>query len=151
MFKQLQSTAKSLMPTNAAFTDWDRFFVGIDEHFNMLTKQFAEVAKNMPSYPPVSIRKIGDNSYVVELALAGFSKNDIEIEMVGDILTIRGKSQDDTEDNYVFKGIAGRSFTRSFQLLDNLEVKNASMINGMLKITLEGMLQTQKKLIPISE
>ena len=150
MFKHMQTTAKSLMPSNA-FTDWDKFFVGFDEHFNTLTKQFAEVSKNLPTYPPVNIRKSGDNTYVVELAVAGFSKNDIEIEMDGDRLVIRGKTQDDSDDNYILKGIAGRAFTRTFQLLDNLEVKNASLVNGMLKITLDGMIETQKKLIPISE
>lgn len=150
MFKHMQTTAKSLMPANA-FTDWDKFFVGFDEHFNTLTKQFAEVSKNLPTYPPVNIRKSGDNTYVVELAVAGFSKNDIEIEMDGDRLAIRGKTQDDSDDNYILKGIAGRAFTRTFQLLDNLEVKNASLVNGMLKITLDGMIETQKKLIPISE
>lgn len=150
MFKQSQSIAKSLLPTNAT-EGWDKFFLGFDEHFNMLNKQFAELAKNVPTYPPINIRKTGDSSYVVEVAVAGFAKNDIEIEMVGDRLTIRGKTQDDTEDNYVFKGIAGRAFTRTFQLLDNLEVQNASLVNGMLKITLDGMVQAQKKLIPITE
>lgn len=129
--------------------DWGKVFVGIDGYLENMSKQLADVHKNIPTYPPVNIKKLGECKYVIEMALAGYGKSDIELEMEGDKLHIRGKTQEDEDKDYIFKGIAQRAFTRTFSVVDHLEVKNATMINGMLKVTLEGMSQMSKKLIPI--
>jgi molecular chaperone IbpA len=74
------------------------------------------------------------------MAVAGFGKSDIDVEMDGDTLKIAGRvNQDDS--SYLYKGIAERAFTRQFKLADSVEVKNAALVNGMLKITLENMLK----------
>ena len=132
-----------LVPT--VFKDFDKFFVGFDDHVNRLQKLGSEVAKNIPNYPPYNIKKTGENSYVVELACAGFGKSEIDIELDGDRLVISGNTTEDTSD-YIVKGIANRAFTRTFSLMDNIEVKNAELINGMLKVYLEGQHQLAKKI-----
>ena len=132
-----------LVPT--VFKDFDKFFVGFDDHVSRLQKLGAEVTKNIPSYPPYNIKKTGENSYVVELACAGFGKSEIDIELDGDKLVIKGNTTEDSSD-YIVKGIANRAFTRTFSLMDNIEVKNAELINGMLKVYLEGQHQLAKKI-----
>lgn len=128
-----------------ALKDFDRFFVGFDDQFNRLQKLHSDIAKNIPNYPPYNIKKTSDNTYVIELAIAGFSKSEIQIEIDGGKLTIRGNTADDSSADYLFKGIANRAFTRSFALDDHIEVKNAELFNGMLKVFLERIIPEEKK------
>lgn len=127
--------------------DFDKFFVGFDDQFNRIAKMHDDLTKNIPNYPPYNIKKTGDNTYVIELAVAGFAKQDIEIELVEGKMIIKGnvQSQEQEEENFLFKGIAGRNFTRSFVLDDTVEVKDAAMLNGMLKIFLERIIPEHKK------
>jgi len=88
------------------FKDVGKFFVGFDDQFNRLAKIHEDMSKNIPNYPPYNIKKTGDNTYVIEVALAGFSKQDIEIELNDGKVLIKGNVQsDDAEDNFLFKGI----------------------------------------------
>lgn len=127
-----------------AFKDMDKFFVGFDEQFNRLAKIHDDLTKNIPNYPPYNIKKLEDNKYVIELAVAGFARQDIEITLEDNKLIIKGSAQDDT-DNFVFKGIANRAFTRAFALDDQIEIKDAAMFNGMLKIALERIIPEHRK------
>ena len=105
-----------------------------------------DVTKNIPNYPPYNIKKIDDTHYVVEMAVAGFGQSDIEIEIDGGKLTVRGNiTAEDGEDSFIHRGIANRAFTRSFALNDEVEVKDAELFNGMLKIALERFIPEQKK------
>lgn len=132
---------------NDLFKDLGKFYVGFDDHVNRLTQIANDVAKTARNYPPYNIKKTGENSYCVEMAVAGFGKSDIDIELNGDKLVISGKVENqEDDDNYMFKGIANSAFTRTFSVLDNLEVKNAELVNGMLKIFLEGQHQLVKKI-----
>ena len=133
---------------NDVFKDMGKFYVGFDDHVSRLNQIANDVAKTARNYPPYNIKKTGENSYCVELAVAGFGKSDIDIELNGDKLVISGKveTQEEDEHNYMFKGIANSAFTRTFSVLDNLEVKNAELVNGMLKIFLEGQHQLVKKI-----
>lgn len=128
------------------FAGFDKVFVGFDDQFNRLSKIHDDLTKNIPNYPPYNIKKTGDNSYVIELAVAGFARQDIEVEFVEDKLVIKGnvKTDDDT-DTFLFKGIAGRNFTRTFALDDQIEVKDAELFNGMLKVWLERIIPEHKK------
>jgi molecular chaperone IbpA len=74
--------------------------------------------------------------------VAGFGKSDIDVEMDGDTLKVSGRVNQD-ESNYLYKGIAERAFSRQWKLADSVEVKNAALVNGMLKITLENMIKFQ--------
>jgi molecular chaperone IbpA len=124
--------------------DFDKFFVGFDDQFNRLAKLHDDVTKNIPNYPPYNIKKTGDNTYVIEMAVAGFAKQDIEIEFADDKLLVKGTTKEDNSD-YLFKGIAGRNFTRTFALNDQIEIKGAEMFNGMLQIALEKIIPEHKK------
>jgi len=123
----------------------DKFFVGFDEQFNKMAKLHDDITKNIPNYPPYNIKKTGDNNYVIELAVAGFAKQDIEIEFADDKLIIKGNTKDDESSDFLFKGIAARNFTRTFVLDDQIEIKDAAMLNGMLKIALERIIPEHKK------
>jgi molecular chaperone IbpA len=129
----------------AQFKDVEKFFVGFDEQFDRLAKLHDDVTKNIPSYPPYNIKKTGDNTYVIEMAVAGFARQDIEIEFAQDKLIVTGKTADDAENEYLFKGIANRAFTRTFALNDQIEIKDAGLFNGMLQIALERIIPEHKK------
>ena len=128
-----------------ALKDFDKFFVGFDEQFNRMQKLHSDLAKNIPNYPPYNIKKTGENTYVVELAVAGFSKSEIEIEIDEGKLVVRGNTTEDQNCDYLFTGIANRAFTRSFALNDQIEVKDAELFNGMLKVFLERIIPEEKK------
>lgn len=128
------------------FKDFDKFFVGFDDQFNRIAKMHDDLTKNIPNYPPYNIKKTGDNTYVIELAVAGFAKQDIEIELTDSKMIVKGNTQSqEQEENFLFKGIAGRNFVRTFALDDQIEVKDAAMLNGMLKIFLERIIPEHKK------
>jgi len=126
--------------------DLDKFFVGFDDQFNRMAKLHDEVTKNIPNYPPYNIKKVDDNKYAIELAVAGFAKQDIELEFVDNKLIVTGKATEDSDnDTFLWKGIANRAFTRTFVLDDQVEIQNAEMLNGMLKIFLERIIPEHKK------
>jgi molecular chaperone IbpA len=130
-----------------AFKDFDKFFVGFDDQFGKLQKLHDDLAKNIPNYPPYNIKKIDDTHYTIEMAVAGFGQSDIDIEIDGGKLIVKGNvtNADETPNDYIFRGIAARAFTRSFALNDQVEVKDAELFNGMLKIALERLIPEEKK------
>ena len=131
--------------------DLDKYFVGADKMLKTLSTAHEQVAKNIPGYPPYNIVKNDENNYTIELAVAGFARHNLEIEMANNKLIIKGglslKELDpiDNPVEYIWKGIADRVFTRTFTLADTVEVKNAELINGMLKIFLENVVPEEKK------
>jgi molecular chaperone IbpA len=128
-----------------AFKDFDKLFVGFDDQFSKLSKMHDDLTKHIPNYPPYNIRKVNDNTYVIEIAVAGFSKSEIEVEFADDKLIVSGNAQDDDSADWLYKGIATRNFTRTFALDDKIEIKGAALINGMLKIALEKIIPDHKK------
>lgn len=137
---------KQLPAFHDAFKDFDKFFVGFDDQFNRMQKLHDDLTKNIPNYPPYNIKKVDDTHYVIELAVAGFAQQDIEIEIDGGKLVVKGNVQSaEEEDNFLFKGIAARAFTRTFALNDQVEVKDAELFNGMLKIALERLIPEAQK------
>lgn len=103
-----------------------------------------EYLPKIPSYPPYNIRKVDDEHYVIEMAVAGFARHDLDIELKDDVLTITGNVKN-TDGEYLFKGIADRAFTRKFTIADSVVVKNAELANGLLKIALERFIPEEKK------
>lgn len=125
---------------------FDKLFVGFDDQFNRIAKMHDDLTKNIPNYPPYNIKKTDENTYVIELAVAGFAKHEIEIELIDGKMTIKGNSADDNDAlEWLHKGIAGRNFTRSFVLNDQVEIKDAELLNGMLKVFLERIIPEHKK------
>lgn len=133
------------------FHKFDPFAVG----FNDVFKDLQEMSKNLKavSYPPYNIKQVKENKYVIEMAVAGFGKSDIEVTLEGNKLIVKGNAQDnDEQDNFIFKGIANRNFTREFKINDKIEIENAELTNGMLKIWLQNMITAQDfiKKIPLT-
>ena len=126
------------------FKDFTKSAVGFDDVFKRLN-DIADTIPKTVSFPPYNIQKTGENTYVIEIAVAGFGKQDIELTLEDNILTIKGSITSDNPAEYIFKGIADRAFTRKFTLADTVEVKNADLINGMLKIWLERFIPEEKK------
>ena len=123
-----------------------KFSVGFDRMFDELTRNQTQQS----NYPPYNIVKVDENNYVIELAVAGFGKQNIDIEIANNTLVIKGGLTLDQLDpgtnlTYLYKGIADRAFTRKFTLADTVEVKNAELINGMLKLWLENIIPEEKK------
>jgi molecular chaperone IbpA len=129
-----------------AFKDFDKFFVGFDDQAKRMQQLHDDLTKNIPNYPPYNIKKIDDTHYVIEIAVAGFGQNEIDIEIDGGKLVVKGNvTSTEPDENFLFKGIAARAFTRAFALNDQVEVKDAELFNGMLKIALERMIPEEKK------
>lgn len=131
-------------------SNWDRFFVGADKLAKSLREGTEWLANNaLASYPPFNLKKVDENKYMIEMAVAGFAKQDIEITLEDNKLIIKGEAKGDTkEDNktdYLYCGIANRAFARRFTLADNVEINNAQLINGMLKVWLEHIIPDDKK------
>ncbi len=112
-----------------------RSTVGFDRLFRLLDS--AANADTANSYPPYNIEQFDENSYRVTLAVAGFSQDDLSVDVKESTLTIRGQKQDEKSDARVLHhGIAARAFERRFQLADHVTVKNAALVNGLLSIDL---------------
>ena len=107
----------------------------------------AEYLPKIPIYPPYNIKKVDEDHFIVEMAVAGFGKQNLDIEIKEDVLTVTGRTDTDTESSasYIWKGIADRAFTRKFTLADTVIVKNAELVNGMLKVFLERLVPEEKK------
>jgi|TARA_B110000259_G_scaffold134692_1_gene151772 molecular chaperone IbpA len=120
------------------------YAVGFDRVFDQLN---AYVANNATStgFPPYNIHKGGDYNFAIEMALAGFSKDDIEIEIAEGLLTVRSVKENDENDSNIYRGISYRKFNRKFTLADDIVVNDASLENGMLKINLERIVPEEKK------
>jgi molecular chaperone IbpA len=118
------------------FDPFRNLTVGFDNIFDQLSSlsQF-----EIPKYPPYNIKKIDDNKYQLEMALAGFAKTDLEVEVKDNTLTVTGNSADDTENtnSFVYKGIAQRAFTRQWTLMNYLKVFSANFKDGVLVVDME--------------
>lgn len=133
------------------FQKFDPFLIGFSDVFKDLESMSKTVTKAV-SYPPYNIKQVKDNKFVIEMAVAGFAKSDIEITLEGNKLVIKGNTEDkDAPEDFIYKGISNRNFTREFKLADKIEIKDAELTNGMLKIWLENMIKTQDmiKKIPL--
>ena len=119
------------------FSSLYRSTVGFDQMFSMLD-QLGSVEGSVPSYPPYNIERANENAYRISVAVAGFTDADLSIETKESTLTIRGEQTNDEEKtgDVLYQGIAARNFERSFQLADHVQVKGASLENGLLHIDL---------------
>lgn len=138
MFTTLQQLTKTIDP----------FTIGFDDFL----KEIQNISSSVSKYPPYNIKKVNDKKWVIEMAVAGFAKSDIEIQLDGNKLVVKGAAQEEDTDfeGYAFKGIANRDFSHTFKIADKVEIGNAEMVNGMLKIWLESLVQTQDNIKKIA-
>jgi molecular chaperone IbpA len=119
------------------FAPYRRSSVGFDRLFDMLeNSSFGQAQEN---YPPFDLIKSGDNQYRIELAVAGFRPDELDITAQENVLIVSGRKNEDGEErgsDYVYRGIANRSFERKFALADHIKVKGADMKDGLLAIDL---------------
>ena len=126
------------------FNQLTPYAVGFDRVFDQL-QNYAQHNATSTGFPPYNIRKGGDYNFAIEMALAGFSKDDIEVEVEDGLLTVRSIKENDENDHPQYRGISYRKFNRKFTLADDIMVNDASLENGMLKIDLERIVPEEKK------
>lgn len=122
--------------------------VGFDSVLERLNELTENTLKNVPNYPPYNIKKIDDNKYEIELAVAGFGTHNLSVEMNDGKLVISGEMKSEDENNtdgYLYKGISTRAFKRAWTLADTVEIQDAHLVNGMLRVVLENMIPESKK------
>lgn len=119
-----------------------KFGIGFDNMFDELMRVTSQQQTN---YPPHNIRKIDEDHFAIDLAVAGFSEGEIDIHLEKNVLTIKGGTNRDSEGDYLVHGISMRDFERTFTLAEYVEVNSAEMINGILTIKLERIVPEEKK------
>lgn len=126
--------------------------VGFDNVFDHFERMFDDELYRMPTatnFPPYNIVKTGEYTYDVELALAGFSKDDIDVSYENNMLNVKSKQKEKTEakdeDGVLHRGISKRWFSKSFTIADDVEVKGAELKDGLLKISMERIIPEGKK------
>ena len=139
------------MVTSKALSLFDNFnqltpyAVGFDRVFDNLSR-YVDNNATSTGYPPYNIRKEGEYNYAIEMALAGFAREDLEIEVADGVLTIRSvKEKSDDDVSNIYRGISYRKFVRKFTIADDIVVNGAKMENGMLSVDLERIVPEEKK------
>ena len=137
-------TSNALSLFNDNFNKLTPYAVGYERIFDHLSRY---VDNNVTStgFPPYNIRKEGDYNYTIEMALAGFGKKDIEVEVTEGTLSVRSVKENTEDDSTVYRGISYRKFDRKFTVADDVVVNGASLENGMLTIDLERVVPEEKK------
>lgn len=139
------------MTMNGTLTRFDttalnKALVGFDRLFDTFETRFANQLST--NYPPHNIVKTDDTHYQIEIAVAGFKKNEISIEVEQEVLTVKGESESPNESTtrqYLHRGLSSRSFVRTWQLAEHMVVNGAEIKDGILTINLEYIIPEEKK------
>ena len=129
---------------DTVWRDISPFAVGFDRTFDALSIMANSKSQSI-NYPPYNIRKVSDEKYTIELAIAGFEEDDLDLEVQGETLTISGKRSSEASEGLLHQGLASRNFIRKFVISDDVEVKGAALSNGMLYIGIERIIPEDKK------
>ena len=125
------------------------FSVGFDSIFEEFDRMLDSSERYNSNYPPYNIHKLNETDYKIEIALAGYSKDDIELGLKENTLTVRNKTKEkiinENGNGVIHKGISTRQFERSFTISEDIKVKNADLKNGLLSIDLERIVPEEKK------
>lgn len=122
-----------------------RHAVGFDRLFEEMNRTFAN-SRGSDNYPPYNIAQLDDTHYIIEVAVAGFAEKEIDVELKDQHLVVKGtKEKKESEIKYAHKGISNRNFERDFTLADNVQVKGATVQNGILAIALEVIVPEEQK------
>ena len=129
--------------------DWapfKRHTVGFDNIFSLMDKFLDDSTTGLSNYPPYNIYKSEDGSkYSIELAVAGFTEKDVEVKYADNTLSIVGNKEEKESDSFLHRGIANRNFTRTFSIADDVVIKEGSLKDGILSISLERIIPEEKK------
>ena len=131
------------------FNSLKPFSIGFDDMFDQFESMLGNGGMVQSNYPPYNIRKAGKDKYAIEVAVAGFNKDDVEVEYEDNLLTIKTKDVKRTEekdgDEVIHRGISQRSFARSFTIADDVKVNGAELKDGLLTISCEKIIPEMKK------
>jgi molecular chaperone IbpA len=119
----------------------DPFFLGFNDQF----VRWESNKKTTSSFPPYNVKKVDEDNYIVELAVAGYDREDLDITVDKDTLIIKSDRENDEESDFLHKGIAGRNFKQTFTLGEYMLVKSASLENGLLTIKIEREIPEEHK------
>ena len=137
------------------FNSLKPFSIGFDDMFDQFESMLGNGGMIQNNYPPYNIRKAGKDKYAIEVAVAGFNKDDVEVEFEDKLLTVKTKKINKTVEKdgneIIHKGISQRSFSKSFTIADDVKISGAELKDGLLTINCEKIIpeQKKKKLIPI--
>jgi len=128
--------------------------VGFDRFYDLFETLLSDTGENFENYPPYNIEKLGEDEYRITMAVAGFTMDDLNIVMQDGQLTVSGRASERKEEKgsaYLHRGIASRSFERTFRLADYIRVNDADLKDGLLTVYLEREIPEEKKprMIPI--
>ena len=124
---------------------WPRSsFVGFDRIWNELDAALTSGVEHSPNFPRHNIVKTDEESYTIEIALAGYSRDDLEVELKDGYLIISGEKNDEGVD-YLHKGISNKKFRRTFRLAENVIVKDVNFVDGLLMVDLSVVIPEEKK------
>lgn len=129
-----------------ALAQLNRALVGFDRMFDTFESRFANQLSN--NYPPHNIVRKDQHNYFIEMAVAGFAKDEISVEVEGETITVKGerrREEEEQEVHYIHRGLSARDFSRSFQMAEHMVVKGALIKDGILKIDLEFIVPEDKK------
>ena len=129
------------LPTLSASVN--RHTIGFDRLFDELGRTFAN--SKAENYPPYNIIKVDEHNWAIQVAVAGFGEDELDVEFKDNILTITGEKQEKDEQEYLHKGISARTFTRTFTLNDNVKIQGATVVNGILAVSLEHIVPDEQK------
>ena len=129
---------------DSIWRDISPFAVGFDRTFDTLELLANSKAKEA-NYPPYNIRKLSDDQYTIELAIAGFNEKDIDVELTGENLVIKGNRPKEVTDGLLHQGLATRDFIKRFILSEDMIIKGAALSNGMLYVGVERVIPEEKK------
>jgi molecular chaperone IbpA len=124
-----------------------RHAIGFDQLFDQIERTFAS-NRGADNYPPHNVIKLDDTHFVIEVAVAGFKQDEIDVELKDGALVVKGeqaKVEEETKPEYLHKGISARNFNRVFTLAENVEVRGATVENGILAVALELVVPEEKK------
>jgi len=126
---------------------FNRHSVGFERLFEDMTRTFANSANaRNDNYPPYNIVKLDDTHYIIEVAVAGFTETELDVELKDSVLTVKGqKEKKESTAEYVHKGISARNFERTFTLMPDLQVLAATVESGILAVALEHVIPEEKK------
>ena len=129
---------------DSIWRDISPFAVGFDRTFDTLELLANSKAKEA-NYPPYNIRKLSDDQYTIELAIAGFNEKDIDVELTGENLVIKGNRPKEATDGLLHQGLATRDFIKRFILSEDMIIKGAALSNGMLYVGVERVKPEEKE------
>jgi len=140
--------ARSFPSIAEQFPNLEAWSVGFDRQWRLLEELQSRLVGATSAYPPYNIKQLSEESYEIEMAVAGFTRQDLRIELNNNQLLIEGAKQssdEDSENGYLYKGIAGRKFRQSFALADHVKVLGSELKDGVLKINLQREIPEERK------